>query len=103
MNKNTQNTLQNKRPLADLCVCARLCTTNLRNEIMDLRGFDSGIISILRGGIPKPVGSFPESLSQRILVGMILVGRLGAERQQRALSTRMSSSCTNSINQNKHN
>ena len=29
------------------------------------------------GGIPRPIGDFPESLSQAILVGIILVGRLG--------------------------
>ena len=30
-----------------------------------------------RGGIPRPIGYFPESLSQAILVGIMLVGRLG--------------------------
>ena len=43
----------------------------------DFRGFDSSGILILRGGIPSPIGNFPESLSQAILVGVILVGRLG--------------------------
>ena len=43
---------------------------------MDVRGFDSNIMLILRGGIPRPVGSFPEKMSQAILVGIILVGRL---------------------------
>ena len=50
---------------------------NLRTNIMDFRGFDSSIILILRGGIPRPMGNFPESLSQAILVGIMLVGRLG--------------------------
>ena len=45
---------------------------------MDFRGFDSSIILILRGGIPRPLGTLPESLSQAILVGIILVGRLSA-------------------------
>ena len=45
---------------------------------MDVGGFDSSIILIRRGGIPRPIGDFPESLSQAILVGMMLVGRLGA-------------------------
>ena len=36
---------------------------------MDFRGFDSSIILILRGGIPRPIGDFPESLSQAMLVG----------------------------------
>ena len=50
---------------------------NLPTKILDFRGFDSGIIFILRGGIPRPIGDFPESLSQAILVGIMLVGRLG--------------------------
>ena len=45
---------------------------------MDLTGFGSSIILILRGGILMSVGDFPESLSQAILVvGIMLVGRLG--------------------------
>ena len=32
---------------------------------------------VLRGGILMPIGNFPESLRQAILVGIILVGRLG--------------------------
>ena len=54
-------------------------TANLRTKTLDFREFDSSGILILRGGIPRPMGSFPESLSQAILVlvGMILVGRLG--------------------------
>ena len=40
-------------------------------------------ILILRGGIPRPIGNFPESLSQRILAGMILIGRLGVPQTQR--------------------
>ena len=52
-------------------------TANLRTSIMEFRGFDSSIILILRGGIPRPIGNVPESLSQAILVGMILVGRSG--------------------------
>ena len=53
-------------------------TANLRTKIMDFRGFDSNIILILSGGIPRPIGNLPESLSQAILGGIILVGRLGA-------------------------
>ena len=52
-----------------------LCT-----KILDFRGSDSSIISMLRGEIPRPIGDFPEILSQRILVGIILVGRLGVDR-----------------------
>ena len=54
-----------------------LSTANLRGNITDFRGFDSSIILILRGGIPRPIGDFQESLSQAILVGTILTGRLG--------------------------
>ena len=59
-------------------------TANLRTNIMDFRGFDSSIILILRGGmiIIMSMGDSPQSFSQsilvgRILVGIILVGRLG--------------------------
>ena len=52
-------------------------TANLPAKIVDFRGFDSSIILILRGGILMSIGEFPESLSQRILVGISLVGRLG--------------------------
>ena len=57
-----------------LCVYV---TANLPTSIMDFRGFDSSIILVLRGGIPRPIGDFPESLSQAILLGVMLVGRLG--------------------------
>ena len=52
-------------------------TANLRTKIPDFRGLDSSRILIVRGGIPRPLDNFPELLSQRILVGTILVGRLG--------------------------
>ena len=55
-------------------------TANPRTNIVDFRGFDSRIILILRGGIPRPIGNFPESLTQAILVGAMLVGRLGVTR-----------------------
>ena len=42
------------------------------------RGFDSSIVLISRGGILMSMGNSPESLSQQILVGIILVERLGA-------------------------
>ena len=54
-------------------------TANLRTKIMDLRRFDSSIISIWAWN--SHVRSCPwgisRSLSQAILVGTILVGRLG--------------------------
>ena len=52
-------------------------TANLRTNIMDLRGFDSSRILILRGGILMSIGDFPESLSRANLAGIILEGRLG--------------------------
>ena len=48
-------------------------TANLRTKILDFRFR----ILILSGGIPRRIGDFPESLSQAILVGIILAGRLG--------------------------
>ena len=50
---------------------------DLRTKILDFRGFDPSEILILRGGIPRPIGNFPEIMSHAILVGIILVGRLG--------------------------
>ena len=54
-------------------------TANLPTNILDFIGFDSSIILIIRGGIPKPIGDFPNSLSQAMLVGIMLVGRLGVQ------------------------
>ena len=58
-----------------LGVCHR--TANFRTKILDFTGLDSSRILVLMGGIPRPIGNFPDSLIQRILVGIILVGRLG--------------------------
>ena len=52
-------------------------TANLCTKILDFRGFDSSRILIVRVGILMPIGRLPESLSQGILVWIILVGRLG--------------------------
>ena len=56
-----------------------LGTANLPTNVVDFRGFDSSIVLIYRGGIPRCIRDFPESLSQAILVlvGIMLVGRLG--------------------------
>ena len=58
-----------------------LPTANLRTSTY----YDSGFHRVwlkqnlkFKGGIPRPMGDLPESLSQQILVGMILVGRVGA-------------------------
>ena len=50
-------------------------TANLRTKILDFGGFDSSRIFSLRVGILMSIGDFPESLSQAILAGVILVGR----------------------------
>ena len=52
-------------------------TANLCTKILDFRGFDSSIILILRVGIPRPKGNSLGILSQRVLVGRFLVGRVG--------------------------
>ena len=44
---------------------------------MGFRGFDSSTILILMGGIPRPIGDFPESLIQAMLVGTLFLGGLG--------------------------
>ena len=52
-------------------------TANLPTNIVGFGGLDSSIILIYRGGIPTSIGNFPESLSRAMLVGTMLVGRLG--------------------------
>ena len=69
---------------------------NLRTKILDLRGFDSITIVSLRGGIPRSIRNFPESLSQGILVGRLGVlrpagssfGRRGEHRASKPDATR---------------
>ena len=56
---------------------AAVVTANLPTNIVDFTGFDSSIMLNLRGGIPRPKGKFPETLNQAMLVGIMLVGRLG--------------------------
>ena len=72
------------RTCAHACRCGR--TVNLRAKILDFRGFDSSNILILRGGILMSIGNLPEVLSQRILVWIILVGRLGVRSHRHAVS-----------------
>ena len=52
-------------------------TPDLPTNIAGFRGFDSSVILILRGGILRYIGDYPESLIQAMLVGIMLVGRLG--------------------------
>ena len=46
---------------------------NLPTNIVDFRGFDSSTILNMRGGVPRPIGDFPESLSQAMLVGIMIL------------------------------
>ena len=73
-------------------------TANPRTNIIDFRGFDSNIILNLRGELFRPIGDFPESASQAMLVGIMLVGRLGVHMSQvpharRALRTAHAADC----------
>ena len=55
-------------------------TANLHTKILDFGGLDSSRILNSRGGILVSIGNFPESLSQAVLVRIILVGRLGVRK-----------------------
>ena len=52
-------------------------TPSLPTNIVGFRGFDSSITLCLTGDISRLVGDFPESLSQAMWLGVMLVGRLG--------------------------
>ena len=65
--------------VANVCEVPFYATANFRTNIMDFRGFDSSIILIIRGGTLMSIGDFPEDLSQAMLVGIMLVGRLGVQ------------------------
>ena len=54
-----------------------VCAPNLPTSFVDFRGFWLQHISKLRGGIPRPIGNFAESLSQAMLIGVMLVGGFG--------------------------
>ena len=69
--------LGGREPASAMTVAPVSAAANLRTKILEFRGFDSSLILSLRAGIPRPIGIFPEILSQRILVGRFLVGRLG--------------------------
>ena len=71
-------------PCSCICMSAgstgpRSDTPNPPTDIVGFRGLDSSIMLILRGGIPRPIGDWPESLSRAMLVGTMLVGRLGIQ------------------------
>ena len=63
-------------------------TPNLLTSIMDFRGLDSSMILILRPRILMSIGDFPESLSQAILVGIMLV--IGCIRNAYGYTSRIS-------------
>ena len=50
-------------------------TANLRTKILDLRGFDPSIISIVGGGILMLIVRFPEMLSREVFVGIVNISR----------------------------
>ena len=54
-----------------------ISTPNVPTNVVGFRGFDSSVILMLRGGISRPTGNRRESLTQAMLVGTMLVGRLG--------------------------
>ena len=93
------------------CRPVPLLTPNLHTKLLDFRGCDSSKIFNLRGEILMSTGNNPESLSQRILVGIILVGRLGVLtcallpflRTCRAVRPRPLSVSENSSNDDTHN
>ena len=62
-------------------------TPDLPTNIAGFRGFDSSVILILRVGILRYEGIFPESLSQAMLVGVMLAGRLGVVRPSSSWSS----------------
>ena len=55
-----------------------LFMANVCAKIVDFRGFDSSRVLMLKVGILMFIGDLPETSSQRIVAGIILVGRLGA-------------------------
>ena len=65
------------RAKASLSILGTHYTADLRTKILDIGGFDSKVILQLRGDIFMSIGDSPENMSQRILAGRILVGRLG--------------------------
>ena len=60
----------------NIAIAVVVVKPNLPTNIVDFGGFDSSRILLLRGGIPRHKGNLPESSSRRILVGIILAGRL---------------------------
>ena len=55
----------------------RAGTANPPTTIVDFIGFHANIILILRSGILTSMRDFPKSLSQAMLVGVMLAGGLG--------------------------
>ena len=53
-----------------------MITPNLPTNIVVFKGSDSSILTS-RDEISRPIGNFSESLNQAMLVGVMLVGRLG--------------------------
>ena len=60
-----------------LLVCLFVCVACIHTKILDFRGFDSSRILILRGGILKSIGNFPDVSSQQNLSREILSREIG--------------------------
>ena len=71
-------------------------TANLRSKILDFGGFDSRIL-ILRGGILMSIGNPLQISSQGILVGIILVRRLGVGVNQGGCCRSMAKGAARSV------
>ena len=81
-NKTNNNNNNNLRTNLGLCLAVRhsmaWCgTANLHTNIIDFGGFDSSTILTSRGGIPRPIGIFPEGLTQAMSVGCNVSRRIG--------------------------
>ena len=66
-------------PILQAHTDAHTITANLGTKILDFRGFDSNIILTVRRELIMSEGTNQQSLRKAILVGIILVGRLGVQ------------------------
>ena len=67
-------------PAADPQTKSPQTAPNLPTNMVGFRGFDSSIMIILRGEIPRRIGDFPESSSQAMSVGCNVNREIGRQR-----------------------
>ena len=67
----------------------KVYTANLGTKILNFRWFDSSKILISRAVILTSTRNFPEVMSQAILAGIILEGRLGMLALHRDAGTQL--------------